>query len=36
MTETDSQWLTDVMSSTITGPVSELELQNENQPAHYQ
>ena len=35
MTQTGSQWLTAVTSSPITGPVSEVELQNENQRAHY-
>ena len=36
MTQTGSQWLTAVASSPITGPVSEVELQNENHRAHSQ
>ena len=35
MTQTCSQWLTAVTSSPITGHVSEVELQNENQRAQY-
>ena len=35
MTQTGSQWLTAVTSSPITGHVSEIELQNENQRAQY-
>ena len=35
MTQTGSQRLTAMTSSSITGPVSEVELQNENQRAHY-
>ena len=36
MTQTGSQWLTAVVtSSPITGPVSEVQLRNENQHAHY-
>ena len=35
MTQTGSQWLTAVTSSPITGHVSEVELQNENQRAQY-
>ena len=35
MTQTGSQWSTAVTSSPITGPVSGVELQSENQRAHY-
>ena len=35
MTQTSSQWLTAVMSSSITGPAIEVELQNQNQRARY-
>ena len=35
MTQTGSQWLTTVTCAPITCPVSEVELQNENQHANY-
>ena len=35
LTQAGSQWLTAVTSSPITGHVSEVELQNENQRAQY-